>query len=218
MSAARERILARIRQQSGRSGATGEADLDLVRQRIAAHECGPLPTMAWSDEAQRFRGRCEILQTSVVDIAALADLPGEVARYLAVNSLPPRLVMWPEFASLDWVAAGIEAAARPAEDADLTGLTGCFCAVSETGTLMLLSGPATPKTPALLPETHIAVVRTSRIVRTMEDSLALLRAEVGEPPRAITYISGPSRTADIEQTIVIGAHGPYRVHAVLLAE
>ena len=50
----------------------------------------------------------------------------------------------------------------------------------------------------------------------MEAAFALLRAERGELPRATWFVSGPSRTADIEQTLVIGAHGPYRVHVILL--
>jgi L-lactate dehydrogenase complex protein LldG len=58
-------------------------------------------------------------------------------------------------------------------------------------------------------------VRTARLVDTMEESFALVRSEVGDPPRAVFFVSGPSRTADIEQTIVIGAHGPYRVHIIL---
>ena len=105
-----------------------------------------------------------------------------------------------------------------AGDADRVGITGCFCAVAETGTLLLLSGTDTPATVSLLPETHVALVDTARIVATMEDAFALLRAERGEVPRAINFISGPSRTGDIEQTIVLGAHGPCRVHLVLVGE
>jgi L-lactate dehydrogenase complex protein LldG len=68
----------------------------------------------------------------------------------------------------------------------------------------------------LLPETHIAVVSASRIVAGHEEAFALMRAERGQLPRAVNFISGPSRTGDIEQTIVLGAHGPYRVHAIVV--
>ena len=95
------------------------------------------------------------------------------------------------------------------------GITGAFCAIAETGTLMMTSGPRTPAAVSLLPETHIAVVSRARIVRGMEDAWALLRAEFEHMPRAVNFISGPSRTADIEQTVTLGAHGPYRVHLIL---
>jgi L-lactate dehydrogenase complex protein LldG len=68
----------------------------------------------------------------------------------------------------------------------------------------------------LLPDTHIAVVRADRIVPGMEEAFALIRRERGHLPRAVNMISGPSRTGDIEQTIVLGAHGPYRVHVLVL--
>ena len=87
---------------------------------------------------------------------------------------------------------------------------------TETGTLVVCSGPDTPSTVSLLPETHICIVRRSRMVSTMEEAFAMLRREKGELPRATWFISGPSRTADIELTIVIGAHGPYRTHVILV--
>jgi L-lactate dehydrogenase complex protein LldG len=72
----------------------------------------------------------------------------------------------------------------------------------------------------LLPETHIALLALDRIVPTMEHAFELLRRERGGEalmPRAINMVSGPSRTGDIEQTIVLGAHGPYRVHIIVAA-
>jgi L-lactate dehydrogenase complex protein LldG len=146
----------------------------------------------------------------------VADLPSQVAHYLGAQGLDRRVVAWREFASLDWAGAQVALDNRPANGEDRVGVTGCHCAIAETGTLLLLSGPDTPKVTALLPETHICVVRKSRLVSTMEEAFALLRLEMGEPPRATFFVSGPSRTADIEQTIVIGAHGPYRVHVILL--
>ena len=81
---------------------------------------------------------------------------------------------------------------------------------------MLCSSADTPATVSLLPETHVALVPVERIVHFMEDAWDLARAELGRLPRAVNFISGPSRTADIEQTIVLGAHGPYRVHIVIV--
>jgi L-lactate dehydrogenase complex protein LldG len=95
-------------------------------------------------------------------------------------------------------------------------VTGVFAALAETGTLMVVSSPQTPATVSLLPETHVAIIPVERIVKRMEDAWELARQELGQLPRAVNFISGPSRTGDIDQTIVLGAHGPYRVHMVLV--
>ncbi|MGH8718223.1 MAG: LutC/YkgG family protein, partial [Burkholderiales bacterium] len=119
---------------------------------------------------------------------------------------------------LPWAASGLAVEPRAASGDDLVGITGVFCGVAETGTLMLLSGEETHAVTSLLPETHIAIVKAARIVASMEDGWSLLRAEIGALPRAVNFVSGPSRTADIEQTITLGAHGPYRVHIILVKE
>jgi L-lactate dehydrogenase complex protein LldG len=168
------------------------------------------------DPVSHFIAECARLQSTTAEVDAIGAVPAEVARYVSANRLDPRCVGWREFAPLDWGAAGIGFDDRPAHGDDLIGLTGCHCGIGETGTVLLLGAPATPKATALLPETHICVVKRSRIVATMEDAFALMRSEIGEPPRATFLVSGPSRTADIEQTLVIGAHGPYRVHVILI--
>jgi L-lactate dehydrogenase complex protein LldG len=132
------------------------------------------------------------------------------------NQLGATVVGWPSIANLGWAASGIQYENRLANGEDFVGVTDCFCAIGETGTLLLLSSPSTPKLHALLPETHICIVSKSRIVATMEEAFKLLREERGQLPRATFFVSGPSRTADIEQTIVIGAHGPYRVHILIV--
>jgi L-lactate dehydrogenase complex protein LldG len=212
----RENILARIRAQSGRIGATTEQELADARQVIAARARGPLPTFAQHEPVGHFIEECDRLKTTLAEVHGVNDVPAAVAHFLQSESLAMAVVGWPEFAALDWGKAGITFANRPANADDLTGITGCFCAIGETGTLLLLGARDTPKVTALLPETHIAIVKKSRIVPTMEDAFQLLRDERGEPPRATFFVSGPSRTADIEQTIVIGAHGPYRVHVILV--
>jgi L-lactate dehydrogenase complex protein LldG len=166
------------------------------------------------------------MASTVDEVATLADAPSAVARYLLSQGLAPRAVVWPQLGALPWAAAGLEVEGRrPKRDesqgADMVGITGCFCALAETGTLVLTSSGDTPSSTHLLPETHIALVPASRIVAGMEDAFALMRSERGGVanmmPRAVNMVSGPSRTGDIEQTIVLGAHGPYRVHIIVVA-
>jgi L-lactate dehydrogenase complex protein LldG len=215
---ARENILARIRRQQGRAGGEpAAADLDRVRAVIAKPVTGPQPAFAHApDRLAQFLKECERLGTTHARVASEADIPREAARYLAAAGLAPSIVAWDEFAGLDWAAAGVACEARPANRDDRTGLTGCFCAIAETGTALLLSAPGTPKVTALLPETHVCVVRESRLLDAMEDAFDLVRRERGTLPRSAFFVSGPSRTADIELTLVIGAHGPYRVHVIIL--
>ena len=94
-------------------------------------------------------------------------------------------------------------------------LTPCLAAVAETGTLMLISGAQTPTTLNFLPDTHIVVVHAGQIVASYEDGWDLLRAR-GGLPRTVNFVTGPSRTGDIEQRIQLGAHGPRRLHVVLV--
>lgn len=212
---ARASILARIRTRQGKAVTPRADEREAVAHYLAAHPQGPRPRVD-ADAVACFRERALRLMTSIDDLPSLQALPSAVARYLAAQGLQPAAVCWPEFAALDWQGAGLGVEARPARDGDLTGITGAFCAIAETGTLMMCSGPDTPATTSLLPETHIAVLPRSRIVAGMEDGWGLLRSEAGALPRAVNFISGPSRTADIEQTVTLGAHGPYRVHLLLL--
>ena len=91
----------------------------------------------------------------------------------------------------------------------------CFAGVAETGTLAMLSGPERPVTLNFLPEAHIALVGTRDLVGAYEDMWARVR-EAGETPRAVNLITGPSRSADIGQELRMGAHGPRRLHIVLV--
>jgi L-lactate dehydrogenase complex protein LldG len=206
---AREKILTRI---AVARGAAASADVgDVIRW----HARGPLPELE-KDLMQRFSDRVIKLVCDVAPVRTLNEVPAVVARYLGEHHLPQRAVCWPQLNALDWRSAGIDIQARAAKGDDMVGITGAFAGIAETGTLMLLSGPQTPATVSLLPETHIAVLEVGRIVATMEDAWDRLRAEHGKLPRAVNFVSGPSRTADIEQTVTLGAHGPYRVLIILV--
>jgi L-lactate dehydrogenase complex protein LldG len=171
-------------------------------------EVGRNPVAAFTERARR-------LSSHVIGPLAPAAACTAVAGYLHEHTLPMRAVCWPDVARLDWRSAGVETEVRAARGSDLVGINSAFCAIAETGTLMLLSGRDTPAAVSLLPETHVALLPVGRIVARMEDAWTLLRREHGSLPRAVNFVSGPSRTADIEQTVTLGAHGPYRVLIVL---
>jgi L-lactate dehydrogenase complex protein LldG len=213
----REDILGRVRKQLCREDDNATAANRAIDAWLAARREGPRPTVD-GDLLARFRDKSEALSTTVDVVAEWSAVPAAVARYLQDKGLPMQAVGWPLVSGHEWTAAGIAFEARGAVDADLVGITGCYCAIAETGTLMLLSGPDTPATVSLLPETHIAILAASRIVAGMEEAWHQARTELGTLPRAVNFISGPSRTGDIEQTIVLGAHGPYRVHVVVVTQ
>jgi L-lactate dehydrogenase complex protein LldG len=204
MSGAREAILARIRRTRGETVS-----------RAAPPAAAPVIS---GDLTALFAERARKLASDVAGPLPRAQAGAEIARYLREHKLPMQAVCWPGLGPLDWQAAGLRVEARGARADDLVGISGAFCAIAETGTLMLLSGPDTPPTVSLLPETHVALLPVTRIVARMEDAWALLRRERGKVPRAVNFVSGPSRTADIEQTVTLGAHGPYRVFIVLVSD
>lgn len=212
----REEILAEIRRRQGRGGRRpSRAEHEQQRTYLRAHPRGPLPDAA-GELGARLLARAAAAASTGERIATLAEAPAAVARYLDAHGLAKAGCVWPSVAHLDWNGAGLRLEARAARGDDPVGVTGVYCALAETGTLMVVSGRDTPATTSLLPETHVALVPLARVVPYMEDAWDLLRAEHGQLPRAVNFISGPSRTADIEQTLVLGAHGPRRVHIVLV--
>lgn len=214
-SAARQAILGRIRKAQGRPAQPAPAERDAAAAYMVQHSAGPRPAVG-SDLMLRFAEQALRMSDTVEEVAVPGEVPAAVARYLDAIGVARKAIAWKTLEGMAWREAGVDVEFRPPRNEDLTGITGAFCAIAETGTLMLLSGADTYSSASLLPETHIAVVPVSRIVASMEDAFALARAEHGALPRAVNFISGPSRTGDIEQTIVLGAHGPYRVHVVVV--
>lgn len=214
----RSAVLARIRA----SGAHGVAPLGPGERKPIAARRGPAPELP-SDTAgllQWFEAQSLRLSATVERLDAMAQIPAAVAAYADRLQLPRQGVCWPSLAELGWDAAGLNLrpgpASREVNRPDALGVSGVLAAVAETGTLLLASSADAPASLPLLPETHIAVVRASQVVATMEDAFVRARALPGGMPRSLNFISGPSRTADIEQTLVLGAHGPYRVHILLM--
>jgi L-lactate dehydrogenase complex protein LldG len=226
MSAARDDILGGIRRALWRGSLPPDKTAELT-ERIAAHRRNLVPARAAAlDPAARadlFVAMAEEVQTSVARVASDADIPAEVARYLAAENLPAELVVAPDPSvdAIPWAERPLLQIRRGrAEPQDAVSLTPCLAGIAETGTLMLASGPGTPSTLNFLPDTHIVVLHAGQIVASYEDGWDLLRVRTqdGAPalPRTVNLITGPSRTGDIEQRIQLGAHGPRRLHIVLV--
>jgi L-lactate dehydrogenase complex protein LldG len=223
MSEPREQILAGVRRSLRRRRLDVARDTEL-RERVAAHNRNLVPARATTLEHQGrvdlFVAMAEEVQATVARVSSLGAVPEAVARYLTVENLPAELVLAPD-PSLDdipWHERPLLRIRRGrAEAGDTVSLTPCFAAIAETGTLMLISGATTPTTLNFLPDTHIVIVHRDQVVATYEDGWDRLRDARGLP-RAINFITGPSRTGDIEQRIELGAHGPRRLHIIVVED
>jgi L-lactate dehydrogenase complex protein LldG len=229
VNSARDAIFATIRRSLSRGPVTADKEAEL-RARAAAHRRNLVPARAASlDHPARvelFVAMAEAVQATVARLPALDHVPEAVARYLAAENLPAELVAAPDpsLDELPWQLRPLLRIRRGrAEVADAVSLTPCFAAIAETGTLMLTSGAGTPTTLNFLPDTHIVVVHADQVVASYEEGWDRLRAiatarEAGPHglPRAVNFITGPSRTGDIEQQIVLGAHGPRRLHILVV--
>ena len=219
----RDQILGAVRRSLKRQAEDGAAKR--VAERLAEHPRGPVPARAQLPHKQQvalFQAQAEAVQTTVDRLADLSEVPKAISAYLSSQNLPQSLRVAPDdrLAGLPWQAEAplLQVGVGRAEGDDAASLTPVFAAVAETGTLMLRSGPETPVTLNFLPETHIAVVFASQIVGSYEDAWQRFR-EAGNDsrlPRTVNFITGPSRTGDIEQTILFGAHGPKRLHLLLV--
>ena len=215
-AAAREAILGRLRQR--RRGDGGRAR---VAARLAGEGAGPPPFPGCARPVARFVEKARAVDATVAFVDSLADLPREVARYLAAHNLPARAVMAPrrDFRALDW--APLAVAARAPQDGDAVGIAHAFAAVAETGTLAMASGPDDPASINFLPETHIVALPEAAICAVFEELWQRLLAAAPTPaalPATLNLVTGTSRTGDIEQTIQTGVHGPGRLHIAIVRE
>jgi len=221
----RAAMLGRIRAALGR-GELAPEQAAAVDARMAAHTRNLVPARAQIPQAEKVKLFEQLLLKSgaTVDHAASAgDVPTAIARFLAGHNLPKQVALAPDarLTGLPWDREPLLAVrAGAADPADLTAVTPVFAGIAESGSLMLVSGASTPSTLNLLPDNHIAVLRVADVVGSMEDGWDALRRTYGEGemPRTAIFVTGPSRTADIELTMILGAHGPRRLHVVLVGE
>lgn len=220
----REAILSALRHRLGRRDGDGGAEA--VAARIGSPARGPIPARGAGDHEERvalFVAMAEEVAARVIRVPSAEAVPEAAADYLKSENLPAELRLAPDPAlrDLPWDSQPLLSLSEgPARPTDPVSLTGAFAGIAETGTLMLTSGSAGPTTLNFLPETHMVVLKARDIAGCYEDAWDRLREAQGEGrgamPRTVNLITGPSRTADIEQTIQLGAHGPRRLCILLV--
>jgi L-lactate dehydrogenase complex protein LldG len=221
----RDIILASVRRSLGVTGAEAPRRLE-VATRLAGHPAGVVPKRGQLPPAERAS-----LFVYMVEAAAgtaewtpdPAGIPAAVAAFLRSLNLPLAIRHGddPLLAAVPWASAGtLEVRRGPSDGRDLAAVSHAFAGVAETGTLVLTSGADNPTTLNFLPDAHIVVVNASDVAADFETVMARLRERFGAEamPRAVNLITGPSRSADIEQTLILGAHGPRNLHVILVGE
>jgi len=193
----------------------------MLAGRTAAHPRHIVPARGQLDLAGRVALFTEYVQRefgTVDHLASLNDVPEAVSRYLALQNLPPALVVSPH-PTLESLPFGtkpmLEIRFGVSGPGDAVSLQHAFAGIAETGTLMLPSGPTRPTSNNLLPDNALVVLMANRIMPAYEDAFDWLR-ETGGMPRNVMLVTGPSRSADIEQTLELGAHGPRRLHIMIV--
>lgn len=222
MSEARDTVLGTIRRSLGVTGREAPRR-DAVDGRIAAARPGVVPARGQLPEAERLTLFCDKAVASaatVTRVASAADVPGEVARFLRDSNLPATLRMGadPALGSMPWGETLLNVSRGPSDGSDINGISRAFGAVAESGTLALVSGQDNPTTLNFLPDNHIVVIEARDVAGDYEAVLARLRERYGKGsmPRTLNFVTGPSRSADIEQQLILGAHGPRRLHVVVV--
>ena len=197
-----------------------------VADRLAQHPAGLVPARGQLPTAERvalFRAMVEVANGSVDEIADAGDVPSAIVALLRRHNLPMAVRRGADarLAALPWERERtLEVSVGPSDGKDLVALSHAFGAAAESGTLMLVSGPDNPTTLNFLPDTHIVVVEAKDVAGDYETVWQKLREKFGEGrmPRTVNLITGPSRSADIEQTLILGAHGPRRLHVMVVGE
>jgi L-lactate dehydrogenase complex protein LldG len=218
----RDLVFASIRSALGVNGREAPRR-EAVADRLRQHPTGVVPRRGHVAPDQRlalFADMVTAAAGSVTRVSAAADIPSSVTEFLRRHNLPLTVRRGDDarLAAIPWERErALEVTVGPSDGHQLASVSHAFGAVAETGTLVLASGADNPTTLNFLPDNHIIVVDANDIAADFESVFARLRVRYGERqlPRVVNMITGPSRSADIQQTLILGAHGPRRLHVVI---
>jgi L-lactate dehydrogenase complex protein LldG len=221
---ARDEIFSNIRRSLGVKGS------DTIRQQIVSDRLeraprGVVPARGQVSGEERlalFKTQAESALATVTEVASAAEVPQSIALFLRNHNLPATLRMGddPRLAAMPWSETTLEMSHGVSEGGDLNAVSHAFGGVAETGTLVMVSGAENPSTLNFLPDNHIVVVSAKDIAGDYESVWSRVRFAFGKSgmPRTVNWITGPSRSGDIEQTMLLGAHGPRRLHVIVVRD
>jgi L-lactate dehydrogenase complex protein LldG len=221
---ARDEIFSNIRRSLGVKGS------DTIRQQIVTDRLeraprGVIPARGQVSGEERlalFRQQAEASLATVTEVASPAEVPQSIALFLRNHNLPASLRMGddPRLAAMPWSETTLDISHGVSEGGDLNAVSHAFGGVAETGSLVMVSGAENPSTLNFLPDNHIVVVSAKDIAGDYESVWNRVRFAFGKGgmPRTVNWITGPSRSGDIEQTMLLGAHGPRRLHVVVVRD
>jgi L-lactate dehydrogenase complex protein LldG len=220
----RDQVLANIRRSLGVTGAEAPRRR-AVAARIAEAPAGVVPARGQLPPEARVKLFLDMVvgaQGTVGEVAGPHAVPEAIADVLRRHNLPLRLRRGadPRLDALPWHETPIEVAVGPSSGHDEVAVSHAEAGVAESGTVVMLSGADNPTTLNFLPDLHIVLVRRGDVVGDYETVWRRLRATrgAGNLPRTVNFITGPSRSADIEQKLLLGAHGPRRFHVIVVGD
>lgn len=211
----RDSIFADLRKSLGRTEALDATRIAELETRDDVSTEDERPQVA-GDLIERFVVKLTAGAGTVTRVQSLGDVPKAVTQYLDEHGLDANIVSSDNgiVSDIEW-PEDFDVQRRRANKDDRVSVTGALAAVAETGTVVIPSDPQSPTTLNFLPDNHIAVIPTGALETHLEDVWQTLR-DADAMPRAVNFISGPSKTADVEQTLQLGAHGPRRLHVIMV--
>jgi L-lactate dehydrogenase complex protein LldG len=218
---ARDAVLGKIRRSLGVSGEESRRNA-AVDERLKRAPKGVIPArgqLPVQDRVALFVAMAEKTGATVKRTDSPAA-PAAIAEYLRERNLPAAVRIGEDalLNGLDWTGTAVAVTHGASDGRDAVGVTHAAAAVAESGTLVLTSGPDNPTTLNFLPDTSIVVVKAADVAGDYETVWAQIRAKFGKGamPRTVNFVTGPSRSGDIEQKILLGAHGPRRLHILVV--
>jgi len=165
---------------------------------------------------QMFAEKVQASRCSVETVASAMLVPHRVEAFVKQADLGLDIVVNEVLDNLPWSETAMNRVGADLGADGIVAVTDCFAGVAETGTIVMLNNEGRDSRLNFVSALHIMVLDTSAIVGAYEDVWARMAENNIAVPRAVNFITGPSRTADIEQTIELGAHGPGQVHIMLI--